>query len=110
MTQSHSPIDNTNAHTGRHGKGLGAMARWLESPLFDHRAWVLSLFAMLSVLLAWSASGLRAGASFEKMIPKHHPSIVNYLSYESELRTLGNVVRIAVATQRGDIYTKEYLD
>ncbi|MEO8296250.1 MAG: MMPL family transporter [Burkholderiales bacterium] len=95
---------------GHQGKGLAAVGRWLEPMLFNRRGWVLMVFALLSALFVWSASGLRADASFEKMVPKRHPAVANYLKFENELRPLGNVVRIAVATKSGDIYTKAYLD
>ena len=83
---------------------------FFERQLFAHRVPVLLFFLAVSVLLAWQASLLRPDASLAKMVPAKHPYIANYLHYENELRPLGNVVRIAVETTQGDIYTREYLD
>ena len=35
-------------------------------------------------------------ASFEKMIPQSQPYIKNYLTYQKDLRGLGNAVRVVV--------------
>ncbi|RQP23702.1 efflux RND transporter permease subunit [Piscinibacter terrae] len=83
---------------------------FFERQLFAHRVPVLLFFLAVSALLAWQASLLRPDASLAKMVPASHPYIANYLHYENELRPLGNVVRIAVETTDGDIYSREYLD
>ena len=87
-----------------------AIEAFFERHLFAHRVATLVLFAVVSVLLGWQAAQLRPDASLEKMVPAQHPYIANYLNFENELRPLGNVVRIAVETTRGDIYTQEYLE
>jgi predicted RND superfamily exporter protein len=94
---------------GSHAKG-SALVRLLEKHLFAHRATVLALFVILSGWLAWHAVLLKPDASFQKMVPASHPYIANYFKYENELRPLGNVVRIAVEAEQGDIYSREYLD
>ncbi|PWC31963.1 MMPL family transporter, partial [Azospirillum sp. TSO22-1] len=60
--------------------------------------------------LGWHAVQLRPMASFEKMVPAKHPYVANYLAYESQLRPLNNLVRIAVETTKGDIYDAAFLD
>ena len=85
-------------------------ANWIEKQLFGHRKAVLIVFAVLSLFLGWRALLLKADASFQKMVPASHPYIASYLKYENELRPLTNVVRIAVATTKGDIFTREYQD
>ncbi|HUG20937.1 efflux RND transporter permease subunit [Piscinibacter sp.] len=84
--------------------------RFFERHLFAHRIAVLAIFALVSIALGWQAAQLRPDASLAKMVPTFHPYIANYLKYENELRPLGNVVRIAVETTDGDIYTKHYLE
>lgn len=81
----------------------------LERALFNHRALVLLLCLAATLLLGWQASRLTLNASFEKMIPRDHPFIHNYLDHRQELAGLGNAVRIAVANPRGSIYDKDYL-
>lgn len=80
--------------------------RWL----FAHRRIWLLLFAVLSALLLWQALLLKPEASLKKLVPAHHPFILNYQKFESELRPLGNSIRISVETTQGDIYTREYLE
>ncbi|CAH0650172.1 MULTISPECIES: efflux RND transporter permease subunit [Pseudomonas] len=81
----------------------------LERALFNNRALVLLLCIAATLLLGWQATRLTLNASFEKMIPREHPFIVNYLEHRDELKGLGNAVRIAVANPQGSIYDKAYL-
>lgn len=81
----------------------------LERALFNHRALVLLLCLAATLFLGWQATRLTLNASFEKMIPRDHPFIVNYLDHRDELKGLGNAVRIAVANPQGSIYDKAYL-
>lgn len=84
--------------------------RFLEKALFSHRTIVLFLFTLMTVILASSALRQRLDASFEKMIPTAHPYVVNFLNHRNELKGLGNVVRIAVETTKGDIFQTAFLD
>ena len=109
MNNKHNPVDDLVAQSEPHIK-IGKIERFIEPLLFGFRLPVLLLFFLASVLFAYEASQLRADASFQKMVPVFHPYIANYLKYETELRPLGNVVRIAVENTNGDIYSKAYLD
>ena len=51
---------------------------------------------------------LTLSASFEKMIPRSHPYIQNYLENRADLRGLGNALRIVVENPNGDIYDPKY--
>jgi len=93
-----------------HHREVGRAEAFIERWLFGHRAVVLVGFALVSVFLAWHALQLRPMASFEKMVPARHPYVANYLAYESQLRPLNNLVRIAVETTTGDIYDPVFLD
>lgn len=81
----------------------------IERALFNHRQLILLFCAVLTVVLGWSASNLRLNASFEKIIPRSHPYIQNFLAHRQELGGLGNAVRIAVATTGESIYDPNYL-
>jgi predicted RND superfamily exporter protein len=83
---------------------------FLERLLFNHRAVVVVLCALVTLLLGWQSTRLTLNASFEKTIPTSHPYIQNYLAHQAELTGLGNAVRIAVATPGGSIYDPAYLD
>jgi len=81
----------------------------LERLVFNHRGLVLLLCAVLTVLLGGLAvSRLTLNASFEKMIPRSHPYIQNYLAHKDDLRGLGNSLRIVVASPGGDIFAPAY--
>ncbi|NMG77740.1 RND family transporter, partial [Aromatoleum diolicum] len=54
------------------------------------------------------AAKLHLNASFESMLPQSQPYIQNYLDNRNELRGLGNVLRVVVATPDGDIFDPAY--
>jgi uncharacterized protein len=81
-----------------------------ERLLFNNRVIVVIICLLLTVILGWQATGLKLNASFEDMIPKEHPYIVNYLQQKKELAGLGNAVRIAVEAKNGSIYDAAYLE
>ena len=107
-TQANQTAD-TDSEAKAHEK-ISMVERFLEPRLFGHRLPVLIFFLLASLLFGYEASLLRPDASFQKMVPIYHPYIANYLKYESELRPLGNIVRICVENKKGDIYGKDYLD
>ena len=83
----------------------------LERLVFNNRRVVLVLCALLTLLFAALAvAKLTLNASFEKMIPRSHPYIQNYLDNRLELRGLGNSLRIVVENPRGDVFDPRYLD
>lgn len=89
----------------------------VERALFNHRAWVVALCLLATIVLGWQATRLQLSASFEKTIPGSHPFIVNFLAHRQELSGLGNAVRMAVAnphgasgSSSGTIYEAKYQD
>lgn len=90
--------------------GASGIAKLFERALFRRRSFTALVFLIASLLLGWQATKMRPDASFQKMVPTSHPFIANYLANETELRALGNQVRIVVETAKGgDIYTPEFL-
>ena len=83
---------------------------FLERFLFEKRLLILVIFSALAVFLGFHMFKLRPEASFLRMIPTYHPYIKNYIANQDKLKGLGNVVRIAVETEQGDIFTKEFLE
>lgn len=83
----------------------------LERLVFNHRRIVLAVCLVLTVVLA-AVAALRLGlnASFDKMIPRSHPYIQNYLEHRSELRGLGNSLRIVVENPSGSVDDPRYLE
>ena len=88
-------------------KNSGNMA---ERALFNHRPAIVLLCLVITILLGFQATKLKLNARFEKMIPTHHPYVVNYLENKSELGGLGNSLRIAVEVGEGTIFNKSYLE
>jgi predicted RND superfamily exporter protein len=83
---------------------------WIEQMLFNHRGIVMCVCLLLTLGLGYSATRSKLNASFEKTIPTRHPYIANYLKHKSDLGTLGNTVRVTVATESGTIYDKTYME
>jgi uncharacterized protein len=86
-----------------------ASGTWLERCIFNHRVLVLLAALLATLFLGWHALRLPVNASFEKMIPRSHPYIENYLKHKEALSGLGNSVRIVVENTNGDIFDKNYL-
>jgi predicted RND superfamily exporter protein len=83
----------------------------LERLVFNNRRAVLILCALITLVLGvLAATKLTMNASFEKMIPRNHPYIQNYLENKGELRGLGNSLRIVVESPSGSIYDVKYLE
>jgi predicted RND superfamily exporter protein len=83
---------------------------WLERFIFNHRFAVVALCALVTLVLALQALKLPVNASFEKMIPRSHPYIQNYLQHRDALHGMGSSVRIVVEHAQGDIFDAGYLD
>src|SRR6478752_8138233 len=83
----------------------------LERLVFNNRLAMVALCAIVTLLLGYAAATkLVLNASFEKMIPQSQPYIKNYLSYQKELRGLGNAIRVVVENVDGDIFEPRYLN
>lgn len=83
---------------------------FVERILFNNRLLIVLLCTVLTVVLGYLALGLKLSASFDKMLPKQHPYILNYLEHRDELGGLGNTLRIAVEAGDGTIFERDYLE
>jgi uncharacterized protein len=104
----HSPIDNGGTASGQAAFDPQS-GNLLERLVFNHRLVLLVACALLTAVFAFQLRGLGMGASFDKMLPHDHPYIKNYLENRSQLRGLGDSVRVVVETTSGDIFDAEYL-
>jgi predicted RND superfamily exporter protein len=83
----------------------------LERLVFQNRRVVLFACLVLTLLLGTVAiARLGLNASFDKMIPRGHPYIQNYLQNRGELRGLGNSLRIVVENPSGTVDDPRYLE
>ncbi len=82
----------------------------LERIIFNNRLMIVIACVIVTLVLAFQASKLVVNASFEKMIPHNQPYIKNYLENKSELRGLGNSIRVIVENTDGNIFDPVYLE
>jgi predicted RND superfamily exporter protein len=82
----------------------------LERLIFNNRRLVILFCAALTVAFAAITSGLRLNASYEKVIPTHHPFVQAYLQNRDDLHGLGTSLRIVVESPGGDIFNEAYLN
>lgn len=82
---------------------------FLEKLVFNHRAVVMILCALVTVVLGYQAFQIELRAGFEKTLPKAHEYVINYQANRNDLKGLGNNLRIVVAVKEGSIFTKENL-
>ena len=81
----------------------------IERGIFNHRLLVMLLSLLMTVAMAWYASQLKVGVTFNSMLPQSHAYIRNYLDNQQSLGGLGNAVRVVVENKGGDIYDADYL-
>ena len=69
---------------------------FLERLIFNHRQWVVAGALLITAFFAFQLRGLVISASYEKMLPRSSPYIKNFFENRSELRGLGDTVRVVV--------------
>jgi predicted RND superfamily exporter protein len=81
----------------------------LERLVFNHRAIVMILCALVTLVLGYQATKIQLQAGFEKTLPKGHEYVLNYQANQNALKGLGNNLRIVVAVKEGNIFTPDNL-
>ncbi len=82
---------------------------FLEKLVFNNRAFVVAMCVLVTLVLGFQSTKIQLQAGFEKTLPKTHQYVINYQDNKSELKGLGNNLRIVVAVKDGTIFTKENL-
>ncbi len=82
---------------------------FLEQLIFRNRPVLIVFCFIVTALLAFSVHNLKLNASFESVIPTHHPFIVNYNKYRANLSGSGNTLNVVVQSNTGAILTKDYI-
>jgi len=83
----------------------------LERLVFNNRLVMVVACAIITVVLGFiAATRLELNASFEKTLPQSQPYIKNYLTYQKDLRGLGNALRVVVENTDGTIFDPRYLE
>jgi predicted RND superfamily exporter protein len=81
-----------------------------ERAFFNHRLWVIAFCVFVTVVLTWQIPRLGVNASFESMIPAHHPYITSFLAHRDDLKGMGNRVTITVEAKSGTVFDAAYLE
>ena len=75
----------------------GPVTHWLESILFTYRKTVIGFFIVVTVAMAYFATGLHVEAGFTKQLPMAHEYMQTYLKYADEF---GGANRVAICGGR----------
>ena len=100
-----------NPPQGGGSAGDGTFAGWLERLIFGHRALIIVLFALLTVVLTWLAvTGLRIDASFTKQLPVNHEYMKTYLSPQVAEFRGANRVLIGLIARDGNMFQPAFFE
>ncbi|MEQ1889689.1 MAG: MMPL family transporter [Alphaproteobacteria bacterium] len=80
----------------------------IENFVFGYRTIILSFLAVLTVVMAFSASKLTMDAGYLKMLPVGHPYIDTFMKYSGAFGG-GNRVIVVLEAKKGEIWTGEFL-
>jgi len=81
----------------------------LEALIFGNRRWVIGIFVIMTLFMAYRASLLRIDAGFTKHLPLKHEYMKTYVQYQQEFGGANRVV-IAIMTKGGEIFTPAFFD
>lgn len=97
-------------NTNKHSQRTGRIVEWSADRLLSWRKPLLVLFLLITVVLGYSATGIRLDPGFNKQIPVNHPFMQNFLEY-SQVFSGANTVLVSVRWEgEGDIYNAEFLE
>ncbi|MPY24742.1 RND family transporter [Shewanella psychropiezotolerans] len=88
---------------------LEKLVNGLESFLFRRRAFVILLFMLTTIFLAFQASNLKMDAAFIKNIPLNHSYMQTYLKHQNDFGG-ANSIMVAVEDTSGDIFNENFFD
>jgi predicted RND superfamily exporter protein len=80
-----------------------------ERLLFNNRLVILLCCLFVTLFLGFQATKTTLNASYDSMLPIHHPFIVNYFKHYDDLQSQENAIRIAVSADHGTIIDAHYL-
>jgi len=86
-----------------------ALVSRLEDLIFGYRRWVIGIFLITSLFMAYQASHLRIDAGFTKHLPLKHEYMKTFVQYQQEFGGADRIL-IAIMTKDGDIFTPEFFD
>ena len=81
----------------------------LENLIFNNRPWVILIFILTTIFMAYHMTHLRRDAGFAKHLPLEHEYMKTFVKHQQEFGG-ANRILIAIMTKQGDIYTPEFFD
>ena len=81
----------------------------LARVVFAYRRALLAVFAVATLLLAWSATALKVDAGFNKMIPLEHPYMQTFTEHQATFGGANRVI-VALVQKQGDIFNAGFFD
>lgn len=81
----------------------------LERLLFSHRRLIITLFVLLTAVMAYFATQLRIDAGFTKLLPMQHEYMQTFSKHQQEFGG-ANRILIALMVKEGDIFTEPFLN
>ena len=81
----------------------------LEQLLFNHRRLIITLFVVLTVVMAYFATQLRIDAGFTKLLPMQHEYMQTFSKHQQEFGG-ANRILIALMVKDGDIFTEPFFN
>lgn len=85
------------------------MVEWSADKLLAWRKPLLALFVVITLVLGYSATGIRLDPGFNKQIPVNHSFMKNFLHYSETFSGANNVLVSVRWKGEGDIYNSEFL-
>ena len=83
------------------------IATFIDRLVFGRRLLTLAVFVVVTVALAWLATGLRVDAGFTKLLPVEHDYMQTFLEYRDEFGSADRVA-VAVMARDGNMFTPEF--
>lgn len=88
---------------------INSVINKIEMGIFKHRAFVLALFAITTMVLLYQATNLKLDAAFTKNIPLNHQYMQTYLKHQKDFGGANNIL-ISVCDTEGDIFNENFFD
>ena len=89
------------------GENGHPVAAFIDRLVFGRRLLTLAVFVVVTVVLAWLATGLRVDAGFTKLLPIQHDYMRTFLEYRDEFGSADRVA-VAVMARDGNMFTPEF--
>jgi hypothetical protein len=79
----------------------------LAHAVFAYRRTLLAVFAVVTLLLVWSATALKVDAGFSKMIPLEHPYMQTFTEHQAAFGGANRVI-VALVRRQDDIFNAAF--